>query len=136
MVSGSAERQAPVLRWGDGRQGESQAEATLDPRADHRCALLGGAYRIGRSTGSEIRFGSAAVSQQHALLERRGRRWLLRDLGSTNGLWWRGRRVQQLLLVPGDQLRFIQVSLFRTPYLAHYSLATKLGPTHPRLSRP
>ena len=104
MVSGSAERQAPVLRWGDGRHGESQAEATLHPGAEHRCALLGGAYRIGRSAGSEIGFGSAAVSQQHALLERRGRRWLLRDLGSTNGLWWRGRRVQQLLLVPGDRV--------------------------------
>ena len=69
-----------------------------------RCDLVGEAYRLGRSAAAEIPFRSAAVSQQHALLERRGRRWLLRDLGSTNGLWWRGRRVQELLLVPGDRV--------------------------------
>ena len=28
------------------------------------------------------------------------------DCGSTNGLWWRGRRVQQLVLRDGDQVRF------------------------------
>ncbi|MFM7732682.1 MAG: transglycosylase domain-containing protein, partial [Cyanobium sp.] len=32
--------------------------------------------------------------------------WLLSDLGSTNGLWWQGRRVQRLLLRDGDRIRF------------------------------
>ena len=88
-----AEPRRPSLRWADDSLGEGQ-----------RCDLLGEAYRLGRSAAAEIPFRSAAVSQQHALLERRGRRWLLRDLGSTNGLWWRGRRVQELLLVPGDRV--------------------------------
>ncbi|MFM8544942.1 MAG: transglycosylase domain-containing protein, partial [Vulcanococcus sp.] len=66
--------------------------------------LVGGVYRIGRDASAEIRFTTPAVSKQHALLERRRRCWVLRDLNSTNGLWWRGRRVQELLLVPGDRV--------------------------------
>ena len=97
-----AEPRRPTLRWADGRQDEGAADKSLGD--GQRCDLVGEAYRLGRSAAAEIPFRSAAVSQQHALLERRGRRWLLRDLGSTNGLWWRGRRVQELLLVPGDRV--------------------------------
>ena len=67
--------------------------------------LLGELYRIGRDGDAEIRWSAAAVSKQHARLERRGRRWLLVDQRSTNGLWWRGRRVQELLLVDGDRVQ-------------------------------
>ena len=67
--------------------------------------LLGGAYRIGRDPAGEIVIQAAGVSQRHALLEQVGRDWLLSDLDSTNGLWWRGRRVQQLLLCDGDRIQ-------------------------------
>ena len=72
---------------------------------EHR-ALVDGTYRIGRDPASEICIGHGAVSKQHALLERRGQHWLLRDTGSTNGLWWRGHRVRELLLRDGDKVRF------------------------------
>ena len=92
MAPGPAERRPAWLIWGGAGEGQE------------RQSLVGGVYRIGRDPAAEIHFSTAAVSKQHAVLERRGRRWLLRDLGSTNGLWWRGRRVQELLLVAGDRV--------------------------------
>ena len=70
-----------------------------------RRLLTPGSYRIGRDPEAEIRLGAAGVSKQHALLEHCDGRWLIRDLQSTNGLWWRGRRVQQLLLADGDAVQ-------------------------------
>ncbi|MEB3348715.1 MAG: transglycosylase domain-containing protein [Cyanobacteriota bacterium] len=64
-----------------------------------------GRYAIGRDASGPLQFDHPAVSRRHGLLERRGRLWVLGDDGSTNGLWWRGRRVQQLLLHDGDAVR-------------------------------
>ena len=76
-----------------------------EPRGDERkVPLHGEGYRIGRDPGMEICIDHGAVSRQHALLQRRGRHWLLQDLGSTNGLWWRGRRVRELELQDGDRI--------------------------------
>jgi penicillin-binding protein 1A len=68
--------------------------------------LHGSCYLIGRDASSDLPVEHPAVSRRHALLECHGSHWLLRDCGSTNGLWWRGRRVRQLLLRHGDQVRF------------------------------
>ncbi|MEB3271160.1 MAG: transglycosylase domain-containing protein [Synechococcus sp.] len=79
----------------------------VQPGADSRSlVLLPGCYRIGRSADAELQIPHAAVSRRHALLERRGRCWLLQDQGSTNGLWWRGRRIRELLLHDGDCVSF------------------------------
>lgn len=72
---------------------------------ERQLLLHDGTYRIGRDPQAEIELQQAGVSKRHALLERQGRAWLVRDLGSTNGLWWRGRRVQELLLHHGDRLQ-------------------------------
>ena len=81
-------------------------ELFIPGQPSQRLPLYGGTYRIGRDNHQEISLGHPAVSKHHALLEQRGRRWLLQDSGSTNGLWWRGRRVQELLLADGDVVRF------------------------------
>ncbi|QEY33356.1 FHA domain-containing protein [Synechococcus sp. RSCCF101] len=73
-----------------------------DPRWD----LHGHHYRIGRESGLEIRLDHPSVSRRHAVLQRLGRAWLLQDAGSTNGLWWRGRRVRELWLRDGDRVAF------------------------------
>jgi membrane peptidoglycan carboxypeptidase len=75
-------------------------------RSERRVQLQPGLYRIGRSEDCELQLDHPAVSRDHALLELRGGRWLLLDHGSTNGLWWRGRRVKELLLADGDRVRF------------------------------
>ncbi len=68
--------------------------------------LHGSLYRIGRATDNSIVIDHTAVSRHHALLENHGGHWLLSDAGSTNGLWWQGRRVRELVLRQGDQVRF------------------------------
>ena len=79
----------------------------LEPGSPPRRVVLHpGCYRIGRDAGAEVVLQHAAVSRRHALLEQRGGRWLLQDQQSTNGLWWRGRRIRQLLLADGDCVRF------------------------------
>ena len=70
-----------------------------------RQLLTPGLYRIGRDPAAEICLTGAGVSKQHALLEHCDGHWVISDLNSTNGLWWRGRRVQQLLLADGDALQ-------------------------------
>ncbi len=68
--------------------------------------LHGSLYRIGRAADNAIVIDHTAVSRYHALLENHGGHWLLSDAGSTNGLWWRGRRVRELVLREGDRVRF------------------------------
>jgi pSer/pThr/pTyr-binding forkhead associated (FHA) protein len=84
---------------------------------DRSQRLPGACYRIGRDPGSDIVIDHGAVSRRHALLERRGGSWLLRDNGSTNGLWWNGRRVRELLLNEGDTVRFGPSDLTEVPEL-------------------
>jgi len=85
----------------------SGALEILEPGHPPRRLLLhSGCYRIGRDADAEVSLQHGAVSRRHALLEQRRGRWLLRDQQSTNGLWWRGRRVRQLLLTDGDTVRF------------------------------
>jgi pSer/pThr/pTyr-binding forkhead associated (FHA) protein len=45
------------------------------------------------------------VSRQHAVLERYGERYLVRDLGSTNGTWVNGRKVEVEMLHSGDVIQ-------------------------------
>lgn len=112
------------LSWSSGADGEQ------------RKLLQPGAYRIGRDPGAEICLPAAGVSQQHALLECVAGQWILSDQQSTNGLWWRGRRIQQLLLCDGDriqlapgeaggtaQLRFAQPSQRPWQRLRHWGSA-------------
>ena len=59
---------------------------------EQRLQLTPGAYRLGRDVNAEICIQAPGVSLQHALLEQVGGAWLLSDLNSTNGLWWRRTR--------------------------------------------
>jgi membrane peptidoglycan carboxypeptidase len=86
--------------------GQAQLRIHLPGQASRLLPLHPGAYSIGRDSDCQICIDHQAVSRRHALLERRGPHWLLSDQNSTNGLWWQGRRVQQLLLRDGDSLRF------------------------------
>jgi membrane peptidoglycan carboxypeptidase len=75
-------------------------------QSPRQVVLHGSCYQVGRDPASELPLDHPAVSRRHALLERHGSHWLLSDRGSTNGLWWRGRRIRQLVLRHGDQVRF------------------------------
>ena len=87
-------------------------------RAAQSLQLHGEGYRIGRDADMEIRIDHAAVSRLHALLQKQGRHWILKDQGSTNGLWWQGRRVQQLELQDGDRISFAPAHDAENPWIA------------------
>lgn len=72
--------------------------------------LAGGRAILGRSPRATVRFGpdrDLEVSAEHAELVRRGDDWYVRDLGSRNGTWLDGTRVEgERRVRPGSRLRF------------------------------
>ena len=59
---------------------------------------------IGRHPGCDFRLGSSRVSRHHCCLSAVDGDVVVRDLGSTNGLWINGQRVTWGRLRPGDRL--------------------------------
>jgi ABC-type multidrug transport system ATPase subunit len=68
----------------------------LDPRRS---------YRVGRDPGSDIVIGVEGVSRTHAVLRFEGGQWILEDVGSANGTYDGGRRVQRVAVAPGSEVR-------------------------------
>ena len=62
---------------------------------------------IGRQQRCTIVLDDPTVSRQHAVLRREHDRWILQDLGSTNGTRVNGVRVRgEVAIEPGDELGF------------------------------
>jgi diguanylate cyclase (GGDEF)-like protein len=67
---------------------------------------------IGRQSDCNVQLDSASVSRRHAELAVAADRVLLRDLGSANGTWLNGRRLERAMpLTDGDLLRLGEVTL-------------------------
>ena len=67
---------------------------------------IAGAARIGRSAEGEIVLVDPSVSRAHAVVEVASGGATVRDLGSTNGTYLNGRRIETGSLHDGDELRF------------------------------
>ena len=88
MVYSTADRISGPLREPDPRR----AAARL--RIGKRTELLGsGGATIGRSREADIVLEDANVSRKHAEVRPSGGSWIVRDLGSTNGVKVNGRRL-------------------------------------------
>lgn len=61
-------------------------------------------FLIGRTIAANFVLSDHQVSNKHAVIERIGDQFRVRDLGSTNGTFVNGTRVTQVLLAPGDIL--------------------------------
>jgi transcriptional regulator with AAA-type ATPase domain len=84
-----------------------EGRLTLDwtwPR-QRREALRGARLQMGRNESCGIVLPGNGVSRNHAELYRQGPLYVLRDLGSTNGTWLGGRRVEHAPVAPGSVIR-------------------------------
>jgi hypothetical protein len=64
-----------------------------------------GPWTIGRSDACRMVVAHGTVSRRHAVLRRTGDGYEVRDLGSLNGTWVNGWRVERATLGPGDTLQ-------------------------------
>ncbi len=61
--------------------------------------------QLGRAADNPLRFDDSAVSAYHARISYRGGQWWLEDLGSRNGTFLNGLRVDEpLVLTYGDEI--------------------------------
>lgn len=84
--------------------------AALDDSQGGWCELLPD-HLVGRAPDSALRLDDGSVSWRHASLRWTGRGWELQDLGSLNGTFLNGQRVEvgaRVLLRVGARLRFGQ----------------------------
>ena len=72
------------------------------PIAGRRFKLADGDYVIGRRSDCQVFVPDMRVSRQHARLHKNGEGWLLEDLGSNNGTYVNGVRVQQATSIKHD----------------------------------
>ena len=68
-----------------------------------RRVTLGQRTLVGRAETCALRPASARVSAEHACIFWHGGRWCLRDLGSRNGTWLDGRRLE-----PGERAELVR----------------------------
>jgi Protein of unknown function (DUF3662)/FHA domain len=67
-------------------------------------AVLRSPSRVGRLADNDIVLDDKRVSRHHAELSTDGSRWLLKDIGSTNGTAVNGKIVREIVLKPGDTI--------------------------------
>ena len=65
---------------------------------------LGALTSLGRHPSNTLRLVDREVSKEHAIIERVGKDFILKDLGSSNGTFVNGRRVRELKLRDGDEV--------------------------------
>jgi pSer/pThr/pTyr-binding forkhead associated (FHA) protein len=80
---------------------------------DGTVVLLPNQLIVGRGDACDLRLGVPSVSATHAMLRWRGLEWVLGDLGSRNGTYLNGRRLDatrrgSLLLRAGDEIAFAE----------------------------
>jgi hypothetical protein len=68
-------------------------------------SAAGGRLLLGRSPSCQLVFADDTVSRRHAELCFAEGRWMLRDLGSSNGTWVNGRRIVEAEVAPGDDVQ-------------------------------
>jgi two-component system NtrC family sensor kinase len=69
---------------------------------------------IGRGTTNSVQLHDTEVSREHAELSRRGDKFLLRDLGSSNGTFLNGKQIRESELASGDQVQLGRTLLLYT----------------------
>jgi hypothetical protein len=60
-------------------------------------------YVIGRGAHCDLVIDSGKISREHAALVRKADGWWIEDLGSSNGTWYHGERIDRRPVADGDE---------------------------------
>jgi EAL domain-containing protein (putative c-di-GMP-specific phosphodiesterase class I) len=88
---------AVATPWLESAQAGEPAERTL---------LASFPFNVGRIESADLCIDSTRVSREHAVITRHGKKYHVHDLGSTNGTFLNGQRVEEAILGDGDQIMF------------------------------
>ena len=83
----------------------ARLEVVSGPGAGGDVLVLDAPVVIGRERDVDLRIADGSVSRRHAVLEPEGGRYKLRDLGSANGTFLQGSRIEAAWVEPGDRIR-------------------------------
>ncbi|MEO8706570.1 MAG: FHA domain-containing protein, partial [Kofleriaceae bacterium] len=100
------------------------------PIAGRRYKLADGEYIIGRRSDCQIFVPDMRVSRQHARLWKEGEGWTLEDLGSNNGTFINGVRLQQATALRHDDEILIANNRIRVEAREASTTEVKLGEGH------
>ena len=75
------------------------------PKAGSRYGLEAPLTSVGRHGEADILLDDVTVSRRHVEVERIADRYLARDVGSLNGTWLNGERIDSAELNDGDELQ-------------------------------
>lgn len=103
MIVGAARRKTQRFK----AQGQPVLEVKQGPQdmVGKRFPIAGDGVRIGRSSQSDLCFPLASLSRFHAEIRPKSRgTWFVRDLGSANGTFVGGHRIEQVRLAPGTEV--------------------------------
>lgn len=91
---------------------EAELEVQLpDGQGILRVPLARLPFVIGRADSADLKVASTRVSREHAVISWEGSSFWVRDLGSTNGTFAGGRRVERVELQNGDLLTLADVEV-------------------------
>ncbi|MDX1511395.1 MAG: FHA domain-containing protein [Nitriliruptorales bacterium] len=98
--------------------------------------LVGTRIALGKEPTNDVVIDDdREISRLHAVLERIGERWCVRDLASTNGTYVNGERLQgERPLVHGDEIRIGSTRLVMRDVTAQPSTRTTLADPPPELT--
>jgi len=94
-----------------------------------------GEMTIGRGPDNDIVLDHPLVSRHHARLRPVGPEWIIEDLDSTNGTWYRGERIQERRLASGDMLRIGEAQLVFKASFHEEELTLAEAPSERRIER-
>jgi len=81
--------------------------------------LAGSRCVLGRGDSAAVRLLDDGISREHAAVERDGGKMILRDLGSTNGTFCNGLRVERRELSDGDKISVGASTILKFTYQDH-----------------
>lgn len=93
-------------RGGPGRTGAELVVLDDSGNESERIAVTSAPVTIGRMSTNDVVLTDSNVSRRHAELRRDGDRWLIVDLGSTNGTLVNGKLAREHRLSNGDRISF------------------------------